>query len=180
MARLSSLVCVVLIVVILNSISANNVIYSVTFVSCVQGTSCPQGNPSIFNQTFALNDTISPNLTLNVGDRLEFDLMVNVSIHPLTICQNSSSPYFCQGVSGNDVLSTEITVAGTNTSVTFTTAGIYYYGCHTHPGMGAIINVVQTATSTLSSSTTTTGYGQKSSSSFLFIIGILLLTIIFI
>jgi plastocyanin len=119
-----------------------------------------------------LNNITSPNLTLNVGDQLEFILAVNVSIHPLTICQNSPAPSFCQGVGNSSQLGTSITLAGTNISVTFTTAGTYYYGCHTHPGMGATINVTQTGG--------TGGDGQKLSASFLFIAVIPLLSIIFI
>jgi len=187
MARLSTLLFVMLAIIVFISVSGNNVTYSVTFLACVPGSTCPQGNPSNFNATFALNGTISPNLTLNVGDRLEFDLAVNVSIHPLTICQNSTVPSFCQGVTNISQLGNSITLAGTNISVTFTTAGIYYYGCHNHPGMGATINVVQTATSTSSSvtnssstSTGGSGDGHKLSASLLFIAIIPLLTIIFI
>ena len=133
---------VVLAVVSFFSVSANVVIYTVTFVPCVQGSTCPQGNPSAYNATFALNGTLSPNLTLNVGDQLVFNLATNVPIHPLTICQNSPVPQFCQGVTTSNELNTPITQAGPSTSVTFTTAGTYYYGCHNHPGMGATINVI--------------------------------------
>jgi hypothetical protein len=171
MSRLSNLLFVVLAVVVFINVSANNVAYIVTFLPCIQGSTCPQGNPSNFNASFALNGTISPNLTLNVGDQLQFYLIVNVSIHPLLICQNSPVPSFCQGASNSSQLNSPITQAGTNISVTFTTAGIYYYGCFHHPGMGATINVTQTGGS---------GNGQKLSASFLFISLISLLTIIFI
>jgi hypothetical protein len=160
MFRLLNLSCVVLAVILFFSVSANVVIYSVTFVSCVPGSTCPQGNLLKFNQTFALNGTLSPNLTLNVGDTLQFDLVTNVPIHPLTICQNSTVPNFCGQVANSSLLSTPINVAGTNTSVMFTTAGTYYYGCHNHPGMGATINVTQTANTT-SSSTRGTGVGYQ-------------------
>jgi hypothetical protein len=183
------------------SVSANNIIYSVTFVPCVPGSTCPQGNPSFFNQTFALNGTISPNLTLNVGDRLEFDLATNVSIHPLTICQNSPVPNFCKGAANSNLLNTPITLAGTSTAVNFTTAGTYYYGCQNHPGMGATITVVQTSTGSTGATipivqtsngstsatitvvqTSTGGNGARHqlSASFLFIAVIPLLAIIFI
>ncbi|CAF1511851.1 unnamed protein product [Rotaria sp. Silwood1] len=149
MARLSNLLFILLIAVSLLYVSANVVIYTVTFVSCVQNSTCPQGNPTFFNQTFSLNGTLSPNLTLNVGDQLIFNLATNVPIHPLTICQNSSIPKFCQGSDTTNQLSTPITQAGTNAAATFMNAGIYYYGCKNHPGMGAIISIVQTTTSTL-------------------------------
>jgi hypothetical protein len=148
MARLVGLLSAVLFVVAVFHVSATNVVYSVTFLPCVPGMTCPMGNPSVFNQTFALNGMLSPNLTLKVGDRLEFDLVQNVSIHPLTICQNSPSPQFCRGAASNNQLNTPITLAGTNTSVTFTAAGIYYYGCYNHPGMGATINVTTTNVTT--------------------------------
>jgi hypothetical protein len=152
MARLLILLTIVLAVVTLFSVSADIVIYVATFVPCVPGATCPQGNPATFNKTFALNGTISLNLTLHVGDRLQFNLATTVPIHPLAICRNSPVPKFCQGVTNSDELNTPITQAGTNTSVTFTTAGTYYYGCFNHPGMGGTINVVQTATVTSSSS----------------------------
>jgi hypothetical protein len=178
MARLSGLLLVVLAIVTFSSVSANVVTYIATFVSCVPGSTCPQGNPSIFNGTFALNGTLSPNITLNVGDELLFILATNVSIHPLTICQNSPVPQFCQDASNSNTLNIPITLAGTNTSYTFTTAGTYYYGCHNHPGMGATINVIQTTTVT--SSTQGNGAGRQLSAPFLFIAAIPLLTIIFI
>ncbi|CAF3229385.1 unnamed protein product [Rotaria sp. Silwood2] len=122
--------------------------YTITFVPCIQDSTCPQGNPIFFNKTFALNGTLSPNLILNVGDQLIFTLAANVSIHPLLICQNSFIPKFCQGANTTNELSTPITQAGTNASVTFINAGIYYYGCKNHPGMGAIISIIPTTTST--------------------------------
>jgi hypothetical protein len=160
MFRLLNLSCVILAVILFFSVSANVVIYSVTFVSCVPGSTCPQGNLASFNQTFALNNTLSPNLTLNVGDTLQFNLATNVTIHPLTICQNSTVPNFCRQAANSSLLNTPITLAGTNTSFMFTTAGTYYYGCHNHPGMGATINVTQT-TNTTSSSTRGTGAGYQ-------------------
>jgi hypothetical protein len=135
-------IVVVLFVVASFNVSTNVVMYTVTFVPCVPGSTCPQGNPTAFNSTFALNGTLSPNLTLNAGDQLVFNLATNVPIHPLTICQNSPLQNFCQGVTGSNELNIPITQAGETTSVTFTAAGTYYYGCHNHPGMGATINVI--------------------------------------
>ncbi|CAF4441410.1 unnamed protein product, partial [Adineta steineri] len=97
MAHLLWLLYFVLIVVAFSSVSANLVIYNVTFVPCVQGSTCPQGNLLSYNATFALNGTLSPNITLNVGDTLQFNLATTVPSHPLTICQNSVVPSFCQG-----------------------------------------------------------------------------------
>jgi len=166
MVDLSALVFVVLAVVSLFSVSANVVSYTVTFVACVPGSTCPTGNPTTFNMTFALNGTLSPNLILHVGDQLQFNLATTVSIHPLTICQNSSSPQFCQGVAIGNELSTPITVAGATASVNFTTNGTYYYGCHNHPGMGATISV--------------TNIGHQVSAPYSFIAIITLLAITFI
>lgn len=92
MASLSGLLFAALTVVMFFSVLATNVVYNVTFLSCVPGSTCPQGNPSSYNRTFALNGTLRPNLTLKVGDRLEFDLAQNVPNHPLAICQNSTIP----------------------------------------------------------------------------------------
>ena len=117
--------------------------YTVTLVSCTQGSTCPQGN--YFGQTYALNGTINPNLQLRVGDRLVFLLATNVPYHPLTICRNRASPYFCQGAGTNETLNRPITQAGSRTVVTFTTAGTYYYGCLYHTGMGARIQVTRRA-----------------------------------
>ena len=189
MARLFGFIFGLVVVVGFASVSANVAIYSVTFVPCVPGSTCPQGNPLFFNQTFALNGALSPNLILSVGDRLEFDLVTSVPIHPLTICQNSPLPNFCRGANTSDQLKTPITQAGTNISVTFTTAGTYYYGCFNHPGMGARIDVIQTTTTSLSTSTVTTSsststvttsVGHQLSASFLLIIGIFLLAIMVI
>jgi hypothetical protein len=166
MAGLSGLVFVVLAGVSFFSVSANVVSYTVTFVACVPGSTCPTGNPTTFNMTFALNGTLSPNLSLYVGDQLQFNLATTVSIHPLTICQNSASPQFCQGVATSNELSTPITVAGATASATFTTSGTYYYGCHNHPGMGATISV--------------TNIGHQVSAPFLLIAIITLLAITFI
>jgi hypothetical protein len=141
MATLSGLVFIVLVVGSLYSVSASVVFYTVTFVACVPGSTCPTGNPASFNMTFALNGTLSPNLNLKVNDVLQFNLITNVPSHPLTICQNSSSPQFCQGAVAANQLSTPITAAGANSSANFTTAGTYYYGCNNHPGMGATIYV---------------------------------------
>ena len=169
MARLSGLLSVILAVVSFSSVSTNSMVYTVTFALCTPGLTCPVGNPPSFNRTFVLNGTLSPNVNLTVGDRLEFDLATNVTIHPLTICQNSVIPNFCQGASGNNVLNVPITLAGTNTSVTFNMAGTYYYGCLNHPGMGATISVTQAST----------GHGHKLSAPFMFIAIIALFSIIF-
>jgi hypothetical protein len=166
MGGLSDLVFVVLAVVSFFSVSANVVTYTVTFVACIPGSTCPTGNPTTYNMTFTLNGTLSPNLTLNVGDQLVFNLATTVSSHPLTICQNSSSPQFCMGVSTSNELATPITTAGSSASVTFNTNGTYYYGCHNHPGMGATITV--------------TNIGHQLCAPFLLIAIIALLTIIFI
>jgi hypothetical protein len=141
MAGLSNLIFVVLALVSFISISANVVFYTVTFVACVPNSTCPTGNPTFYNMTFALNGTLSPNLNLKVNDQLQFTLATNVPIHPLTICQNSSSPQFCQGAATSNQLNTPITTIGSNTSASFTAAGTYYYGCLNHPGMGATITV---------------------------------------
>ncbi|CAF1471535.1 unnamed protein product [Adineta steineri] len=154
MAHLLWLLYFVLIVVAFSSVSANLVIYNVTFVPCVQGSTCPQGNLLSYNATFALNGTLSPNITLNVGDTLQFNLATTVPSHPLTICQNSVVPSFCQGAASTNLLNSPITNAGTTTSVVFSTSGTYYYGCNNHPGMGAMINVIQTVTAAVSASTT--------------------------
>jgi plastocyanin len=142
MAHLSGLLSVVLAVVAFCAVSASTVTYNVTFVTCVQGSTCPQGDLTSFNKSFALDNVIAPNVTLIVGDQLVFNLQTSTGIHPLSICQNSPLPKFCQGASGTDLLNTPITNAGSNTSYTFTTAGVYYYGCNNHPGMGATIIVL--------------------------------------
>ena len=152
MARMSSLLLIVLAVTAFYSVSADLAMYTVNFVPCVSDLSCPEGNPSKFNATFAVNGIISPKLYLTVGDKLVFNLATNVPIHPLTICKNSQFPKFCQGANGTNVLNMPITVAGDSTSTNFTTAGIYYYGCNYHPGMGAVIIVVPSGTDNLSSS----------------------------
>jgi hypothetical protein len=179
MPRLLGFLSVILAVTTSFSVSAHVLRYSVTFVPCAQGSTCPHGNPITLSRTFALNGTLNPNLTLNAGDRLEFDLATAVPNYPLVICQKSTLPDFCHGVANSNLLNTPITQAGTNTSATFTTAGTYYYGCHTQPGMGGIINVVQittTATTTTAKPITTTrappvidlsGVGHKLSASFL-------------
>ncbi|CAF0794446.1 unnamed protein product [Adineta steineri] len=153
MAHILWLLYFALIVVAFSNVSANLVIYTVTFVSCVENSTCPQGNLPTYSATFALNGTLSPNITLNAGDQLRFNLATTVTIHPLTICQNSAVPNFCKGAATSDELNTPITNAGDTTSVTFNTSGTYYYGCHNHPGMGAMINVIQTVTTTASTST---------------------------
>jgi hypothetical protein len=130
---------------------------------CSPGTTCPLGNPSTYNRTFALNGTLSPNLTLNAGDQLQFNLATTVPNHPLTICQNSIVPSFCMQATGSNLLNTPITQAGNNTSVTFVMVGTYYYGCMNHAGMGATITV--------------TAAGHKVSASFLAIVTIALTTI---
>ncbi len=126
MARLSSLLFVVLAVILFISALVYNVVYVVTIVSCRQGSTCPQGNLVRINQNFALNRAISPNLTLNVGDRLQFYLTENVSVHSLLICQNSSVPNFKKGATNSSRVSTPFTQAGANIAVVFTTAGVYY------------------------------------------------------
>ncbi|CAF3735765.1 unnamed protein product [Adineta steineri] len=170
-----------------SNVSANLIIYTVTFVSCVENSTCPQGNPAAYSATFALNGTLSPNITLNVGDQLQFNLDTTVSIHPLTICQNSAIPNFCKAAATSDELNTPITNAGDTTSVVFNTSGTYYYGCHNHPGMGAMINVIQTVTTASSSSSTgslstsTKGTGARHQLSVLFLFAVIvsLFTIIF-
>jgi hypothetical protein len=151
MASLLHVLSVLLAVITFYSVSASVVTYTVTFVSCVQGSTCPQGNPTTYNSAFALNGTIGLNLTLTVGDQLVFNLATNVTSHPLTICQNSPVPQFCQGAANSNLLNTPITLAGTSTSSTFPTAGTYYYGCNIHPGMGATIMVMQANSGTSSS-----------------------------
>jgi len=181
MARLLRFLSVILAVTTSFSVSAHVLRYSVTFVPCTQGSTCPHGNPITLSRTFALNGTLNPNLTLNAGDRLEFDLATAVPNYPLVICQKSDLPDFCHGVANSNLLNTPITQAGTNTSATFITAGIYYYGCHTQPGMGGIINVIQITTTTTTPTTTAkhiattrappvidlSGVGHKLSASFL-------------
>ncbi|CAM4763658.1 unnamed protein product [Rotaria magnacalcarata] len=142
MIRLSGLFYVVLTVALFYSISANVVIYTVTFDRCIHNSTCPQGNPTKFNSTFTLNAT-------------------TVVIHPLTICKNSPVPKFCQGVRGKDELNKPITKAGETTFVTFTTIGSYYYGCLFHPGMGALINVTSSTAVRSSPSNVNTGTGHK-------------------
>ena len=164
MARLSSLLSILLAAVTFLNVSASLVTYSVTFVSCSPGTTCPQGNPSAYNRTFALNGTLSPNLALSTGDQLQFNLASTVSSHPLSICQNSAVPSFCMQATGSNLLNTPITQSGSSTSVTFTTAGTYYYGCNNHPGMGAIITV--------------TAAGHQLSASFVVVITIAFITIV--
>lgn len=146
MARLLSLVYVVLAFVAINSVSAGVARYMVAFVRCVQGSTCPQGNPAFFSQAFALNGTLSRTLKLKTGDQLIFHLVTNVPSHPLTICKNSMLPQFCQGSTGSNRLNSPITKANSTTSVTFTTAGTYYYGCNNHPGMGGTIRVIEKTT----------------------------------
>jgi hypothetical protein len=156
MVRLSGLFSIVLAFLAFANASAKVVTYRVTFVPCKQGSTCPQGNPSFSGHAFALNNTVSPSLKLNVGDQLVFNLDTDVSFHPLTICKNSPVPHFCQGATSTDKLNTPITSSGAKTSVTFATAGTYYYGCLNHPGMGATINVKQRATRTTRRRTTRT------------------------
>jgi plastocyanin len=155
MARLSGLFSIILAFLAFANASAKVVTHDVTFVSCMQGSTCPQGNPSFFSKTFALNNNLSPSLKLNVGDKLVFNLATDVSFHPLTICKNSPVPRFCQGATGSDILNTPLTRSGTRTSVTFVTAGTYYYGCLNHPGMGGTINVIQRTTVTSTQRRTT-------------------------
>ncbi|CAF0948483.1 unnamed protein product [Adineta ricciae] len=143
MSSLSSLLVVALAIVSFYSVSTVVVTYTATFEACVQGLTCPEGNPSRFNHTFALNGTLSPNVTLQVGDVLRFDLETNVPIHPLTICRNSPIPKFCQDANGTDVLNIPITKAGDSTVAVFTRPGTFYYGCNYHPGMGAFVNVTR-------------------------------------
>jgi len=166
MAGLSGLVVVVLAIVSFFSVSANVVSYTATFVACVPGSTCPTGNPTTYNMTYALNGNLAPNLSLHVGDQLQLTLAATVSSHPLTICQNSASPQFCQGAATSDELSAPITAAGATASVTFNSSGTYYYGCHNHPGMGATITV--------------TNIGHQVSAPFLLIVIITLLVITFI
>ncbi|UJR16989.1 hypothetical protein I4U23_003887 [Adineta vaga] len=147
MTRFANLLFVALAVLSFYSVSTDIVTYTVTFGPCVQNVTCPQGNPARFNGTFILNGTISPKLVLNVGDRLTFNLATDVPIHPLTICRNSPIPKFCQGSNGTDELNIPITHAGDTTSVTFTTAGSYFYGCNFHTGMGSFINVTNPSSS---------------------------------
>ncbi|CAF3209558.1 unnamed protein product [Rotaria socialis] len=161
MIPLSSFFCIIFAVASFYGVSAEIVKYTVTFDPCVQNATCPQGNPAKFNHTFALNGTLSPKLNLTVGDRLQFNLAVNVSIHPLTICQNSPIPQFCQGVNGTDELNIPITQAGETTSVTFIAVGTYYYGCNYHPGMGALINVTSSTIVKSSRSRVNTRTGHK-------------------
>jgi len=141
MVRLTHLLPIILAVISLCSVSGKVVKYTVTFVPCAQGLTCPQKNPTTFNKTFALNGTLSPNIKLKIGDQLVFLLATTVTIHPLAICKSSPIPLFCQGATGKNLLNTPITQAGTQTSVTFKQKGIYRYGCHYHPGMGATIKV---------------------------------------
>jgi hypothetical protein len=141
MAHLSSLSPVVLAAVAFSSVSANVISNNVTFISRVEGSTCPPGNPSAFSEAFALNGAIGENVTLNVGDELVFTLQTNTVIHPLTMCQNSSVPLFCQNCPTCDELTTASTIAGTTVSHTFTAAGTYYYGCHNHQEMGCLITV---------------------------------------
>jgi len=148
MTRRSGLFSIILAFLVFTNASSKVVTYDVTFVSCIQGSTCPQGNPSFASKTFALNNALSPSLNLNVGDKLVFNLATDVSFHPLTICKNSPVPRFCQGATGSDKLNTPVTQSGTTTSATFATAGTYYYGCLNHPGMGATINVIQSNTVT--------------------------------
>jgi hypothetical protein len=190
MARLLGFLSVILAVTTSFNVSANVLKYSVTFVPCSQGSTCPHGNPITLSRTFALNGTLNPNLTLNAGDRLEFVLATTVPNYPLVICQKSAIPDFCHGVPNSNLLNTQITQAGTNTSFTFTTAGTYYYGCHNQPGMGGIITVVQIttiATTTTAKPITTTrpppiidlsGVGHKLSGSFLLSAVFILLAVI--
>ncbi|CAF1456840.1 unnamed protein product [Rotaria sp. Silwood1] len=152
MGHMPGLLLTVLAVVAFFSVSADVVMYTVTFVPCVLNSSCPEGNPSRFNQTFAVNGIISPKLYLRVGDKLVFNLATNVPIHPLSICRHSPLPKFCAGANGTNLLNTPITVEGDCTSFNFTTAGTYYYGCNYHPGMGATIIVFPTSTDSSSSS----------------------------
>jgi hypothetical protein len=142
MASPSGLLSVIMIAVaILSNVSADIVTYNVTFVPCNQGSTCPQGNPNFYNRTFALNGVISPDLYLHVGDQLVFNLQTTLTAHLLEICKNSTVPNFCKGAANSDLLSTQLTQAGTSTSVTFNTTGDYFYGCYNHQGMGATIHV---------------------------------------
>lgn len=152
MTRIPSLLLVVLSVVAFCNVSARTVKYTVTFVGCVWTESCPEGNPTKFNATFAVNDIISPKLYLYEGDKLVFNLATDVPIHPLTICQNSLIPNYCAGSNGTDILNIPITKAGDTTSATLTVAGTYYYGCNYHPGMGATIIVFPNSAARSSSS----------------------------
>jgi hypothetical protein len=180
MARPSCLLSVVLAALVIVNVSATVVIYTVTLLPCVPSTTCPLGNLAAYNRTFTLNGVLSPNISLNVNDTLQFNLNQTVTIHPLIICKNSSSPYFCQGVANSSILSIPITQAGNSSSYTFTVAGIYYYGCFNHPGMGAMITVMQTTTAMSTTTTQRPGTGHQLSASVMLIIIFTLLTIIFI
>lgn len=94
MTRLSCLFSMILAFLAFASSSAKVITYRVTFVPCKQDSTCPRGNPSFSSKTFALNNTLSPSLKLNVGDQLVFNLATDVSFHLLTICKNSPVPRF--------------------------------------------------------------------------------------
>ena len=104
--------------------------FNVRLVSCVQGSTCPPGNPSFISMAFSLNGTIGRNVSLTVGSRLVLYLRTDVSFHPLTICKNSPFPLFCQGASSSNLLRTPITKAGQQLAYRFNTTGTYFYGCH--------------------------------------------------
>lgn len=146
MDRMSSVFLAVLAMVTFLGVSAEVAMYTVTFVPCVPNTSCPQGNPSRFNATFAVNGIISPQLYVRVGDRLVFNLATDVPIHPLSICRDSPLPKFCADANSTTLLNEPITVAGDSTSTNFTMPGTYFYGCNYHPGMGATITVFPAST----------------------------------
>ncbi|CAF2051309.1 unnamed protein product [Rotaria magnacalcarata] len=80
------------------------------------------------------NDTLT---TLYLDNNLLTDNGVKVIMDAL--CNNRRLR-----ANGANALSTPITPAGTSISITFTNAGIYYYGCKNHPGMAAMINVTST------------------------------------
>lgn len=166
MIRRVELLLILLVAINFSIVTSDVIIYMITFLPCVPNLSCPLGNPTSFSHTFTLNDTLSPNLTLSVGDQLQFNLVTSVPNHPLTICQNSPPPRYCQGAANADELNTPITQAGATTGVTFTTTGTYYYGCKNHPGMGAKIDVIQHTTRDSSSSvnilTSTTSFISSS------------------
>ena len=152
MGRMSSAFFTALAVVTFFSVSADVVMYTVTFVPCVPNASCPQGNPSRFNATFAVNGVISPKLYVRVNDRLVFNLATNVPIHPLSICRDSPLPMFCADANSTTLLNHPITVEGDSTSANFTMPGTYFYGCNYHPGMGSTITVFPIGTDSGSAS----------------------------
>lgn len=139
--RMAHLLRVLLAAVVLQCAWADQHMYTVTWIPCSPTSTCPQGNPIAFNQTFALNGTVQHTLILKVNDEVTFKMDSDVPSHPFVVCQRSATPNFCFGVGYTDQMKPPMTMKGNVTTVKFTNGGSYFYGSLNEPGMGGAISV---------------------------------------